>query len=208
MLFICNLLRIRRSQLNLNHRRIDIRRRQKTAPRNRKQLCNRSIILHRNRNCSGFSCSNWSGQLLCNFFLHHNRNCFQLCPTLQQVHENRSGDIIRQVRTNRNRHGSELLFQQCWNVTFQNVLMNDMQVFILSNGFLQNREQPCIYFHSRYFFCTLGKLCGQCSDSRANFQNAMFRLGVAHLGNARANIRIDEKVLSQLLREVKSMPFQ
>ena len=64
VLFICNLLRIRRSQLNLNHRRIDIRRWQKAAPRNRKQLCDRSIILHGNRNCSGFSCSNWSGQLL------------------------------------------------------------------------------------------------------------------------------------------------
>ncbi len=31
VLFICNLLRIRRSQLNLNHRRIDIRRRQKAG---------------------------------------------------------------------------------------------------------------------------------------------------------------------------------
>ena len=95
----------------------------------------------------------------------------------------------------------------CINVCFQNILIQNLDIVIVCQGLLQNGNQRIVDFHRNHLSCVFCQNLRQRADAGADFQHTVL-LGYARAGgNVIQNIGINQKILTKIFLKCKAVRF-
>ena len=192
-------------QTQLNDRARYLGRGIKAARLYGKQRAGRGVIMHRICDSARRAGAGRGGKAVRRLFLHHYRDMLDGQPLLQQLHDDRAGNIIGQVCTYGHTQARELVPDERRKVHLQHVALHDRHVFIFCQSFRQQRRQTLVHLHRHYFFCAPRQLLGQHPHAGADLQHAEVLVNPRRLGDLGADARVDDKILPEFLGERKAV---
>ena len=191
-----------------DHRTSNLRPRHKTVRRHIRHNIRLRIILHRQRQRPVILRSRPRLHPVRNLLLNHNRNRIHRHMILKQSHNNRRRNIIRKIRHNLDRPSIVLLLRQRRQVHLQNIIVDNLNIIIIRQRILQNRDQILVNFHRTHTPRSIRKILRQRTDTRSDFHNKIVRSDTCSGYNLIQHMWIDQKILTILFLKYKAVLLQ
>ena len=122
---------------------------------------------------------------------------------LEQSHDNRRGYIIWEIRNHFDRFSAVFLLRQFRDVHFQHIFIDDAHVVKTVQRVLKNRDQRAVNLYGNDFLRRAGKVLCHGSDPRSDLQYTVVASDFRGADDLIQNMRIDQKVLTELFLEYK-----
>ena len=176
--------------------RIDFRRRVERARADVEQVLDAAVVLNHDRQTTPVTTARACGQTLDHFLLQHEVHVADQAGVVQQVKDQRRGDVVRQVADHPQavRRGIQAV-----EVELQRVALMQVEVALAGELLVEDRDQVLVQFHHVQLGAAAQQALGQCALARADFQQAVFGLGADGAQDAVDNAGIVQEVLAEAL---------
>ncbi|MCY1367601.1 hypothetical protein D9M69_545440 [compost metagenome] len=174
--------------------RIDFRRRVERARADVEQVLDPAVVLNHDRQATPVATTRAGSQALDHFLLQHEVHIANQVRVVQQVKNQRRGDVVRQVADHAQaaRHGIEAV-----EVELQRIALMQVEVALAGKLLVENRDQVLVQLHHVELRAAAEQALGQCALARADFQQAVFCLGMNGAQDAVDNAGIVQEVLAK-----------
>ena len=140
-------------------------------------------------------------------FLHHHRDTAHRHMAFKQSHDNGSRDIIRQICHYLHRSSAIMLPNQCLQVHFQDILVDNRHIRVIRQRVLKNGDQHPVDFHRHHFSGRLRQVLRQSTYPRPDLHHTVFFRDPGRGDDLVQHMRINQKVLPELLLKRKFILF-
>lgn len=178
----------------------------KAAGLDAEQQLRLGVIGHGVADCTRIPRAGGSAEALCGLLLHHYGNVPDRQLFLQQAHQNRAGDVVRQVGTDGDGLAAELLGQQSLQIDLQHVVQDELEVVVVGHRLFQQWRQTLVDLDGDDIVRTLAKLLGQHADAGADLKCTPAGADTGGLRNAGADTGVDDEILAEALGQGKVIP--
>ena len=186
-------------QVDAHHGGIHLRRGHEVACRDRKELFRRTVVAERRGNRAVIRTARRGAQPIGNLALHHDRDAVEGVAAFHKAHENRRGDIIREICADRDALARRLFAKNRAEVYLQDVCTYDLDIGKRAEGVFQHRDERLVNLKGDDALVALGKLRRQAADAGADLHNDAVRAVAAVVGDLGGDGGVDEKVLTESL---------
>ena len=129
------------------------------------------------------------------FLLHHSNQNGNWQMLLQQSHQNRSGNIVRQIGC----HLKGFVPHQLRNIHFENISRHNGNIIIAFQRVGQHCWQLLVQLHCSYLGARFCQSLSQSTNTWPNLQDIVLRPCPGCIHNSLNNTCIHQEILSQLL---------
>ncbi|MNM71427.1 hypothetical protein D3C81_830910 [compost metagenome] len=174
--------------------RIDFRWRIERARTDVEQMLNPAVILNHDRQPAPVTTARPCRQTLDHFLLQHEVHVANQVGVVQQVENQRCGDVVRQVADYAQTAGGGI---QAIEVEFQRITLMQVEIALAGKLLVEDRDQVLVQLHHVELRAAAEQALGQCALARADFQQAVFCLGMNGAQDAVDNAGIVQEVLAK-----------
>ncbi|MNI62765.1 hypothetical protein D3C73_1180980 [compost metagenome] len=174
--------------------RIDFRRRVERARADVEQVLDPAVVLNHDRQATPVTTTRAGSQALDHFLLQHEVHVADQVRVVQEVKNQRRGDVVRQVADH-----SQAAWRgiQAVEVELQRIALMQVEVALAGKLLVEDRDQVLVQFHHVELRAAAEQALGQCALARADFQQAVFCLGMNGAQDAVDNAGIVQEVLAK-----------
>ncbi|MCK1786564.1 hypothetical protein L9Z73_20090 [Pseudomonas sp. TNT11] len=176
--------------------RIDLRRRVERARANVEQVFDAAVVLNHDRQTAPITATRAGGQALNHFFLQHEVHVADDPGVVQQVEDQRRGDVVWQVAHDPQAVGRGI---EAGEVELQRIALVQDEVGLAAKLLVEDRDQVFIEFNHVQLSAAGQQALGQCALARADFQQTVFGLGMDGAQDAVNHASVVQEVLPEAL---------
>lgn len=136
---------------------------------------------------------------VCDLLLHHDRDGKNRRMAFKESHDDRRRNVVWEIGHDLHRISVIVGFDELMEIQLQYIIMDDGDIGMIMQGFMENRDEVCIDFHGYHMsggFCE-GLRHG--ADARADLENAVILRDLGAADDVLQHALIDQKVLAEAL---------
>ena len=165
------------------------------------------MVLHVYRECAIIASAGGSGNALGNLLLHHDGDGFK-AVRLHQYPQGRGSDVIRKIGAYQRRQAGEVPVCGGRNIQFQDILIDELEIFRVRHCLRQYRQQGAVQLHGDDGGGALAQLAGQTAYAGPDFQYAVGFVRTAGGGYFLGNPIRRQEVLPHCFGKMEAMAGQ